>query len=173
MNFAGFWIRFGAHLIDFILLNAVEIALEYGISLPLGLSAVSQQVVGVILSLALCYVYYVEIPMRRKTTIGKQIFGIYVLDAHTGEIFSRKQAVIRMFSYLLSYAIVGCGFLMAAFHPQKRALHDLIAGTVCVRLTKAEVQPELTLISDALGPDSEKSSKETIEEAKEKTNDEA
>jgi uncharacterized RDD family membrane protein YckC len=125
------------------LLNAVEIALEYGISLPLGLSAVTQQVIGVILSLGLCYVYYVEIPMRRKTTIGKKIFGIYVLDARTGNLFTRKQAIIRLCSYLLSYAIVGCGFLMAAFHPQKRALHDLIAGTVSVRRTKEELDADL------------------------------
>jgi len=133
MTYAGFWIRFAAHLIDFILLNLVEVGLEYGISLPLGLSAVVQQVLGVILSFGLCYFYYVVIPMRRGTTLGKQVFGIYVLDASTGGLFTKKQAVIRLFSYLLSYAIVGCGFLMAAFHPQKRALHDLIAGTVSVR----------------------------------------
>jgi uncharacterized RDD family membrane protein YckC len=139
MKYAGFWIRFAAHLIDFTLLNAVEVALEYGISLPLGLSAVVQQVIGVILSLGLCYVYYVVIPMRRGTTIGKQVFGIYVLDASTGFKFTKKQAIGRMFAYLLSYAIVGCGFLMAAFHPQKRGLHDLIAGTVSVRRRPGEV----------------------------------
>ena len=151
MIFAGFWVRLAAHLIDFILLNAVEVALEYGISLPLGLSAVAQQIIGVILSLGLCYLYYVEIPMRRGTTLGKQIFGIYVLDINTGGLFTKKQAVIRMFSYLLSYAIVGCGFLMAAFHPQKRALHDLIAGTVSViRKKNTEVPIEDGLDKESL-----------------------
>jgi uncharacterized RDD family membrane protein YckC len=147
VRYAGFWIRFAAHLIDFVLLNLVEIALEYAISLPLGLGAVTQQVIGVILSFALCYLYYVEIPMRRGTTLGKQVFGIYVLDASTGFNFTKKQAVIRMFAYLLSYAIVGCGFLMAAFHPQKRGLHDLIAGTVSVRRKKGE-----TLIATQTSP---------------------
>ena len=136
MNYAGFWIRLLAHAIDFILLNAVEVAIEYGLSLPLGLGAVSQQALGVLLSLGLCYVYYVEIPMRRGTTIGKQFFGIYVIDARTGDPFTKKQAIVRAFSYLLSYAIIGCGFLMAAFHPQRRGLHDLIAGTVSVRRKK-------------------------------------
>ncbi len=136
MNYAGFWIRFGAHIIDFVLVNAVELGLEYGISIPLGFSAVLQQVLGVILSLGLCYYYYVELPQKRGTTLGKQVFGIYVVDATTGENFSRKQAVKRLFGYLLSYAIVGCGFLMAAFHPQKRGLHDLIAGTVSIRKKK-------------------------------------
>ncbi len=161
MIFAGFWIRLAAHLIDFILLNAVEVALEYGISLPLGLSAVAQQVIGVILSLGLCYLYYVEIPMRRGTTFGKQVFGIYVLDGSTGGLFTKKQAIIRMFSYLLSYALVGCGFLMAAFQPDKRALHDLIAGTVCVirkRDTSVPIEevphgPAVALVEPALDTD--------------------
>ena len=137
MNYAGFWVRLGAHVIDFVLVNAIELALEYGISLPLGLSSVAQQVVGVILSLSLCYYYYVELPQKRGTTIGKQIFGIQVIDIKTGQNFTRKQAIIRLFGYLFSYAIVGCGFLMAAFHPQKRTLHDLMAGTVCIRKKKS------------------------------------
>ncbi|MBC7395886.1 MAG: RDD family protein [Bdellovibrionales bacterium] len=133
MIFAGFWVRFAAHIIDFVLLNAVEYGLETLISEGLGLSAVAQQVLGVFLTLGLCYFYYVEIPMRRGTTFGKQVFGIIVIDAKTGGLFTRKQATVRVFSYLFSYAMVGCGFLMAAFHPQKRAFHDLIAGTVSIR----------------------------------------
>lgn len=136
MMFAGFWIRLAAHLIDFILLNSVEYGLETLVTHALGLSAVAQQGVGVVLTLGLCYFYYVEIPMRRGTTFGKQIFGIVVIDAKTGGLFTRKQATIRFCSYLISYAMVGCGFLMAAFHPQKRAFHDLLAGTVCIRRKK-------------------------------------
>ena len=132
MKYAGFWIRFLAHLIDFILLNVVEVAIEYAVSLPLGLNAVTQQVIGVIFSLVLCYFYYVDLPLKRGTTLGKEIFGIYVVDYHTGENFTRRQAIIRVLSYIPSYVIVGCGFLMAAFHPEKRCLHDLFAGTVCV-----------------------------------------
>lgn len=155
MKYAGFWIRTLAHLIDFTLLNVVEVGLEYAISLPLGLSAVAQQSIGVILSLGLCYFYYVSIPMKHGTTLGKKIFGIYVLDARTGLIFTRNQAIGRMFAYLLSYATIGCGFLMVAFHPQKRGLHDLLARTVSVRCKKGEeplrspgFQPEQTQTSE-------------------------
>ena len=143
MIYAGFWIRFGAHVIDFVLVNAIELGLEYGISLPLGLNAVAQQVIGVILSIGLCYYYYVELPQKRGTTLGKQVFGLQVIDVKTSQNFTRKQAVIRLIGYLFSYAIVGCGFLMAAFHPQKRALHDLMAGTVCVRKKKIEAGPSV------------------------------
>jgi uncharacterized RDD family membrane protein YckC len=47
--------------------------------------------------------------------------------------------------YTVSYLIIGCGFFMAAFHPQKKALHDLLAGTVSVvrNKAKAKVEPEV------------------------------
>jgi uncharacterized RDD family membrane protein YckC len=141
MNYAGFWIRFGAHIMDFVLLNLVELGLEYAISLPLGISSFAQQIVGVILSVALSYAYYVEIPQRRGTTFGKQVLGIYVVDQNTGELFSRKQAIIRLCGYIVSYALIGCGFLMAAFNPRKQGLHDVLAGTVSIRLKKGEPVP--------------------------------
>jgi uncharacterized RDD family membrane protein YckC len=149
MKYAGFWIRFCAHAIDFLAWNAAELAIEYGISTPLKLGAVEQQVLGVVASFILVYLYYVELPQRLGTTPGKWLFGIYVLDGRTGEVFSRKQAMGRMMSYLLSYAIIGCGFLMAAFHPEKRALHDLLTGTCC--LIKRD--KDLILASDPKVPE--------------------
>ncbi len=137
--YAGFWIRAVAHLIDFILVNGVELALEYGISTPLQLNGFSQQVVGVVLSIALAYWYYCVYQVRSGTTLGKKIFSIYVIDEKSGNTLSHKQSVIRLVGYLGSYAIIGCGFLMAAFSPQKKALHDLFAGTVSVRLPKKSI----------------------------------
>lgn len=135
-QFAGFWIRSVAHLIDFLIVNGVEIMLEYGIAYPLGMEAFTQQVIGVILSLGLTYFYYCRYQVRTGTTIGKKLFRIYVLDEKTGAFLTHKQALIRTIGYVGSYLLIGCGFLMAAFHPQKKAFHDLIAGTVSVRRPK-------------------------------------
>ena len=136
MKYAGFWIRSVAHLIDFVFLNGVELAIEYGISTPLHISALNQQIFGVILTLGLSYWYYVSRQVRTGSTFGKKLFGIYVIDEKTGLNMTRKQAIIRLCGYIGSYLMIGCGFLMAAFHPQKRAFHDLIAGTVSVRRPK-------------------------------------
>ena len=142
MNYAGFWIRFLAHLIDFILVNGVELALEYGISTPLKFSTFSQQILGVILTLGLCYWYYCVYQVKHGTTFGKRIFSIYVVDEYSGAYLSTKQAILRLIGYLFSYAIIGCGFLMAAFHPKKQGLHDLIAGTVSIRKPKLTQAPD-------------------------------
>jgi uncharacterized RDD family membrane protein YckC len=142
MIYAGFWVRAVAHLIDFVLLNAVELALEYGISTPLHLSTFAQQGVGVVLFIGIWFWYYCRYQVTTGTTIGKKLFSIYVVDERTGQFLSHQQAIIRTLGYLVSYAIIGCGFLMAAFHPQKRALHDLFAGTVSVIKTKEEILQE-------------------------------
>lgn len=138
MIYAGFWVRSVAHLIDFVLVNGVEFGLEYGVAKPFGMSAFSQQVIGVVLSLVLTYWYYCRYQVRTGTTIGKKLFGIYVLNEKTGEFLTHKQAVIRVVGYIGSYLMIGCGFLMAAFHPQKKGFHDLVAGTVSVRRPKVK-----------------------------------
>jgi uncharacterized RDD family membrane protein YckC len=53
---------------------------------------------------------------------------------------SLKQSWIRCLSYTLSYLPMCAGFIMAAFQPEKRALHDLIAGTVSI--VKPTIYPE-------------------------------
>lgn len=136
IHYAGFWIRFVSHLIDFILINGVELSLEYGISKSAGISSFHQQILGAVLSIVLSYWYYCRFQVQKGTTLGKKLFGIYVVDERTGQPLNHRQAVIRLFGYVASYALIGCGFLMAAFHPQKRALHDLIAKTVTVRRIK-------------------------------------
>ena len=65
-------------------------------------------------------------------TPGKRLLGIHVVDAKSlGEI-NNKQAIIRYIGYIASSIPLGIGFFMVAFHKEKRALHDLLAGTVVI-----------------------------------------
>lgn len=150
MKPAGFWIRSLAHLIDFVLTNGIELAIEYGllglvflvrkfvfsevgVSFDQAIPGMMLQVFAVILGLGILYYYYVVLQVKQGGTFGKRLFKIKVLNADTLEPIGNKQALIRMISYLPSYLILGCGFLMAAFSKEKRALHDVISNTVCVR----------------------------------------
>lgn len=147
MKYAGFWIRAVAHLIDFLIWNLVEYALESAITGIFGFDAMGEQLVGVTLTLALAYVYYVEIPLRFGTTFGKRIFRIYVVRAESGEPPTRKILVLRLFGYAFSYLALGCGFLMVLFHPRKIGLHDLFGGTLSIRKPgpeKVRNEPELS-----------------------------
>ncbi len=88
--------------------------------------------------IALSIPYYVTAHFKYGTTLGKRPFRIYVVNAADGMPITKKQSWIRWMGYLASYLPLGAGYLMAAFHPEKKALHDIIARTISVRKKKAE-----------------------------------
>lgn len=128
MRPAGFWIRTAAFLIDFLLLNLVEFALVYAISRALGLDPFNEQIVDGVLSVGFYVYYYLFFQVRHQATLGKRWLGLRLISSDGG-VFTRGQAALRLFGYLLSLLMMGCGFLMVAFHPEKRAFHDLISRT--------------------------------------------
>lgn len=66
-------------------------------------------------------------------TLGKWVAGLRI-ERRDGEPLSFVRALLRhLLGYPLTLVTLGLGFLVAAFHPQGRALHDLLAGTVVVR----------------------------------------
>jgi uncharacterized RDD family membrane protein YckC len=72
--------------------------------------------------------YFVFLHWARGQTLGKMAFHIRVVSRDGGPL-SFGQAALRHLGSWLSAAILGIGYLVAAFRADKRALHDLIAGT--------------------------------------------
>jgi uncharacterized RDD family membrane protein YckC len=66
-------------------------------------------------------------------TAGKALAGVRVVGA-AGERIGYPRAIARHFALVLSALPLLLGFLMVAARADKRALHDLIAGTRVVRL---------------------------------------
>jgi uncharacterized RDD family membrane protein YckC len=66
------------------------------------------------------------------TSPGKRVVRIRIVDADSGRPMTRRQAVLRTFGYLLTFATCGAGFLWIMFNPRKQALHDRIANTTVV-----------------------------------------
>jgi uncharacterized RDD family membrane protein YckC len=142
MNYAGFWIRSLAFLIDLVLWNLISLVPQYLIAWIFKLSAFNEQIAGEIISLFVLLGYYCWYQVKMGTTPGKQLFSIYVISEKTGGHPTRTQSVVRLFGYLVSVVIFGCGFLMAAFHPQKKTLHDLFAGTAVIRRKKTQTESQ-------------------------------
>lgn len=137
-----------AHLIDFSIFNALGIVIGYavlgiafGIFKALGLvegpmnSAFHPYVniaIDGLSTFALGYVYYVWPQFHGGQSLGKKWLKIEVVMLN-GDPMTQKASWLRTAGYLASYAVLGCGFLMAYFHPKRQALHDLIAGTITIR----------------------------------------
>jgi uncharacterized RDD family membrane protein YckC len=73
-------------------------------------------------------VYWIVPHWRYGQTLGKAAVGVRVVDAAGGPV-SLRAALVRLVGYWLSWLTFGIGYLIAALRADKRALHDLVAGT--------------------------------------------
>jgi uncharacterized RDD family membrane protein YckC len=142
-GYGGFWIRFVAYLLDGILLNIAFwiIAAILGISLiPTDpATADPADYMGEmgsfeLAALVVTWLYFALMESSaRGATIGKMILGLRVVDDQGARI-SFLRATGRFFAKFISGIILLIGYIMAAFTDRKRALHDIIAGTLVVKI---------------------------------------
>ena len=122
-NYAGFWIRFVAFILDAILLGAIGSIVAGG---P------RNQMAGVV-SLAVGWLYYAFMESSSyQATLGKLALSLKVTDLN-GKKIGFGKATGRYFAKFLSAVILLIGFIMVAFSEKKQGLHDRIAGTLVVR----------------------------------------
>src|SRR5947209_4003554 len=70
-------------------------------------------------------------------TVGKMLVGARVVVGEDGVPPSFGASLLRYAAYFVSSATLGLGYVMAALRHDKRALHDLIAGTRVERVPRA------------------------------------
>lgn len=128
-EYAGFWLRVAAYLIDSIIIG-IPMYLIYGTigGSFLEPNALSQVIGGV---LGVFYFIYLE-SSEKQATFGKQAVGIIVTDMD-GNRITGGQAAGRYFGKIISGLILLIGFMMAGFTDKKQALHDIMANTLVVR----------------------------------------
>ena len=69
----------------------------------------------------------------RGATVGKMVVGLRVVDEQ-GQRISFLRATGRFFAKIISALILLIGYLMVAFTDRKRGLHDIMAGTLVVKV---------------------------------------
>ncbi|HXJ39925.1 MAG TPA: RDD family protein [Bryobacteraceae bacterium] len=137
VEYGGFWIRFVAYVIDGSLIGMIRAILVFPMGIRLAEHPFSWWSIADIgeiqlTSLAVSLCYFVFFWSRYGATPGKMIFRLRVVTP-TGGPITLSQAVGRYFAMLLSGIILGIGFLMAAWDPEARTLHDRLAETRVIR----------------------------------------
>lgn len=66
-------------------------------------------------------------------TMGMRLFSLELVDAVENEYPTLRQAAVNSCVFLISLVFGGAGFLTAYFNEERRALHDLLSGTILVR----------------------------------------
>jgi uncharacterized RDD family membrane protein YckC len=126
-HYAGFWRRCVANAIDTFLISIVI----FSFMAVSGVTKRENLFVPVVVLLNWLYYALLE-SSKRQSTIGKGMLGIKVTDM-AGNRVSFARATGRHFGKIVSGAILGIGYLMAAFTKQKQALHDLMAHCLVLR----------------------------------------
>ena len=129
---AGFWIRAIALVIDCVIFVLVQASFSRLARLlwgpaPDGDTGLRGSVV--LFTLLFAVVYTTTLHTVAGQTIGKSMVGVRVVAAADGALLTVGPALLRHLAYLLSALPLGFGFLMAGLRRDKRALHDLIAGS--------------------------------------------
>ena len=139
LTYGGFWIRFGAKLIDGLIMGAVFVipAIIFAVvagsrgsfdpEAGLGLQLLLQ-LVATVVSLA----YNTFFLGKFGATPGKMVCGIKVVTPD-GAPITYGRALGRSLAEILSGLVCYIGYIIAAFDREKRALHDHIANTRVVR----------------------------------------
>jgi uncharacterized RDD family membrane protein YckC len=133
LQYAGFWIRFVAYLIDGVLIYIIMFLLMaiFGVGMFTDPASMDYGALGMIyvISIAISVGYFAGMESSSKqATLGKMAVGIKVGNEN-GEKISFLNAVGRLFSKIISGIILYIGFMMAGWDAKKQALHDKIAGT--------------------------------------------
>jgi len=134
-EYAGFWVRLGATLIDTVIMMIV-------LGIPLALIYSEQNSQGGLYirgfwDFMLSYVVPIAATiwfwLRFLGTPGKMVLKLRVVDAKTGGKLSIGQAIGRYFAYLVSMLPLGLGFIWIAFDSKKQGWHDKLAGSLVIR----------------------------------------
>jgi len=154
-NYAGFWLRLVAVIIDGIIIGVAQSFIIVPLLAAVGLSFASgaenmdfsdpEQIAGMIAGimalaggywlLATCiqilYFTFME-SSKNQATVGKMALGLIVTDINGGKLDFSK-ALVRNLCKIISNLTLLIGYIMAGFTEKRQALHDMIASTLVVK----------------------------------------
>ncbi len=136
MEYAGFWIRVGAALIDSVLVFAIVFPLLiaiYGWSYLSDSTGFFAGPADFLISCVLPAVAVIAFWLSRQATPGKMVLSLRVVDAKTGDTLSVGQSIGRYLGYYVSMIPLCLGLIWVAFDSRKQGWHDKLAGTVVIR----------------------------------------
>jgi len=133
-DLAPFSMRFGAGLFDMIIAGFATMLLLSPLAFTNSNWFTSAGLLTCAGGLALVAFLYMTICLGFfGKTMGMRLFSLELVDAIENEYPTLKQAAVNSSVFLLSLGVGGAGFLTAFFNEERRALHDLLSGTILVR----------------------------------------
>jgi len=138
-EYAGFWIRVGAYLIDLVLLLMITLPLTlmiYGSDTVWNSEDIILGPADFLINYSLPFFATIIFWMYKSATPGKMVLHLKVLDEATGGKLTIGQSIGRYFAYIPAMLIFMLGIFWIAWDKKKQGWHDKLAKTVVVRNKK-------------------------------------
>jgi uncharacterized RDD family membrane protein YckC len=129
LEYAGFWIRLGAGVIDLLILGFIVVIIAYFFPAP---------TIWATSGLAISVAYWLGFWVWRGQTPGKMAVGIKVIRTDSSPV-KWQYALRRFLGYIVTAVTLFIGFIWVAFDSRKQGVHDKIADTYVVKLPVRQV----------------------------------
>lgn len=141
---AGFWKRFGAFLVDALLLGMAQVLATFVGPAALIAGGMGPSAAGItvnVFGIVLAWLYFAGFESSGwQATPGKKALSLKVTGG-SGSPVSFGRATGRHFGKLLSALLLGAGFIMIGFTSEKQGLHDMVADCHVVESRGARAPP--------------------------------
>jgi len=149
-EYAGFWIRVWANLIDLIILIITYIIFSwlmllaasdtlslniYYLDVNKGIHRGSSFLTfwDIFFHNLLPFIATIWFWLRFQATPGKMATNLRLVDAKNGKKISTKQSIGRYFAQIISIIPFGLGYFWIVIDKKNQSWHDKLAGTVVIR----------------------------------------
>lgn len=149
VEYAGFWVRLAAYVIDCAVVWLGLLLVKLMISmLSLALGDVFQTpllfryTLRDIILYALEMVYFILLTYETGTTVGKKLMNLRVVNADGSQKLSFVNVLYReTVGRFLCGLSIGIGYIMAGVDREKRGLHDMLCDTRVIYAKKVKLLP--------------------------------
>lgn len=140
INYAGFWRRSLAFLLDTFLISLITTSLAIGFvgfdevlqlqQPPLTYTEIDWMML--LVDQIIPAIWTISFWLAWKATPGKLLLDCQIVDADTFRKASFSQLILRYLCYLISALPLGLGFLWIAFNKRKQGWHDKLSNTIVI-----------------------------------------
>jgi uncharacterized RDD family membrane protein YckC len=133
VNYAGFWMRFWAYLLDLLVIGSLNGIVVYPIfrALDLSLNKANMFAPVSIVTAIIFYVYFVLMTRFFGQTLGKMVFGLRVISLQ-GQKLSWGAIIFREWIGRFISGTIIILYVVVGFLPKKQGIHDLFADTTVI-----------------------------------------
>ncbi len=132
-NLAGFWIRFGAHVLDNLTVGLVNLPFRLiADSLDKNGNSGAASLLyfaGIAVSL---YAYSYWTGVRGGSPLRRAV-GVYIVDQNNGSFIGLRRGFIRILMSYVSTLVLLIGYFWMMGNPRKQTWHDIVAKSVVIR----------------------------------------